>query len=82
MIVTSGLHDFTSSRHVAAGNLAIESPAAFLAAVLDDHPDVMAAPLHLATHRRDVATVGEVLDELRGPAGGVRGGVARRCGSL
>ena len=65
VIVTSNLDDFTGSRHVAAGNLSIESPAAFLTAVLDDHPDVMAtALLHLATHRRGVTTVADVLDEL------------------
>ena len=65
MIVTSNVDDFTGSRHVAAGTIAIESPAAFLTAVLDEHPDVMAtALLHLATHRRGVATMADVLDEL------------------
>ncbi len=36
-----------------------------LIAVLDDHPDLMATVLlHLATRRRDVATIADVLDHL------------------
>lgn len=65
VIVTSNVDDFTGSRHVASGNLAIEPPAIFLTTVLHDHPDIMATTLlHLATHRRGVATAADVLDEL------------------
>lgn len=53
VIVTSNLDDFTGSRHVAAGNLAIESPAAFLTGVLDDTP--MSWPPHVCTWRPIVA---------------------------
>jgi predicted nucleic acid-binding protein len=83
VIVTSNVDDFTGSRHVTAGNLAIESPATFLTTVLDDHPDVMAtALLHLATHRRGVTTVADVLDELMRNGTLVRFVKAARAGLL
>ena len=65
-IVTANVDDFAGSRHVASGQIAIESPAAFLTTVLDGHPDTLAdALMHLATNRRGVSTVTDVLDELR-----------------
>ena len=62
VIVTSNVDDFFASRHVTSGDIAIEPPATFLTTVLDQHPDVMAAVLlHLATNRRGVATIADVL---------------------
>lgn len=65
LVVTANLADFQSRRFVESGRLAVESPTDFLITVLNDHPDLMAtALLHLATHRRGVATVTDVLDRL------------------
>lgn len=62
VIVTSNVADFTASRYVAAGDVAIETPSRFLTTALDQHPEVMAtALLRLATHRRGVRTVADVL---------------------
>lgn len=65
LVVTANLADFPSPRFVESGRLAVESPTDYPITVLNDHPDLMAtAPLHLATHRRGVATVTDVLDQL------------------
>ncbi|TVP74940.1 MAG: PIN domain-containing protein [Nitriliruptor sp.] len=65
LVVTANTNDFQSPRYVTAGHVAIETPTDFLITVLDDHPDLMASVLlHLATRRRDVATIADVLDQL------------------
>jgi len=65
LIVTGNVDDFTGSRYVASGEVGIESPVTFLTTVLDDHPDILAdALLHLATNRRGVTTVDDVLATL------------------
>lgn len=62
VIVTSNVDDFIASRHVTSGDIAIEAPGTFLTTVLEQHPDVMAAVLlHLASNRRGVATIADVL---------------------
>ena len=65
LIVTGNVDDFTGSRYVASGEVGIETPVTFLTTVLDDHPDILAdALLHLATNRRGVTTVDDVLATL------------------
>lgn len=65
VVVTSNVADFTTSQYVAAGDVAIETPSTFLTTALDQHPEVMAtALLHLATHRRGVQTLVDVLAKL------------------
>ena len=65
LVVTSNITDFASPRYVASGHVTIETPTDFLITVLDDHPDLMATVLlHLATRRRGVATIADVLDQL------------------
>ena len=65
VIVTSNVDDFIASRRVTSGDIVIEPPATFLTTVLDQHPDVMAAALlHLATNRRGVDTIADVLTML------------------
>jgi hypothetical protein len=64
LVVTANTADFHSPRFVESGQVRIEDPAVFLAA-LEEHDDVMAAVLeHLATHRRGVESVSDVLGEL------------------
>jgi hypothetical protein len=65
LIVTSNIDDFTTSRHVTSGTIGIQPPGAFLTVVLTDHPDILTtALLHLATNRRGVTTIADVLDQL------------------
>lgn len=65
LVVTANVTDFQSPRYVTAGNVAIQTPTDFLTTVLDTHPDLVATVLlHLATRRRDVATIADVLDHL------------------
>jgi hypothetical protein len=65
LVVTSNITDFASPRYVTSGHVTVETPTDFLITVLDDHPDLMATVLlHLATRRRGVATVADVLDQL------------------
>ena len=65
LIVTANIADFRSPRFVASEEVAVESPTDFLITVLDDHPDLAATVLfHLATHRRGVDTIADVLDQL------------------
>lgn len=65
MIVTSNIDDFTSSRYVATGEIAIQRPGTFLETVLGDHPEVLVTALsHLASNRRGVTTIADVLDSL------------------
>ena len=65
LVVTANVTDFQSPRYVTAGHVAIETPTDFLITVLDTHPDLVATVLlHLATRRRDVATIADVLDHL------------------
>ena len=65
LVVTSNVNDFASPRYVTSGQVAIATPTEFLLTVLDDHPDLMATVLlHLATRRRGVATIADVLDQL------------------
>ena len=65
LVVTANTSDFQSTRYVTPGHVAIQTPTHFLITVLDDHPDLVATVLlHLATRRRDVATIADVLDHL------------------
>lgn len=65
LVVTSNVNDFASPRYVTSGQVAIATPTEFLLTVLDDHPDLMATVLlHLATRRRGVTTIADVLDQL------------------
>jgi predicted nucleic acid-binding protein len=65
LVVTANLADFRSRRFVSTGRVAIETPTDFLITALDDHPDLIATVLlHLATRRRGVATIADVLDQL------------------
>lgn len=65
LIVTANTDDFGSPRFVDTGRVAVEHPAAFLTTVLDDHPELVSGVLwNLATHRRGVRSVGDVLDQL------------------
>jgi hypothetical protein len=65
LIVTANVVDFRSPRFVASGKVTIETPTDFLITVLDDHPDLTASVLfHLATRRRGVDTIADVLDQL------------------
>jgi len=65
LVVTSKVNDFASPRYVASGQVAIATPTEFLLTVLEDHPDLMATVLlHLASRRRGVATIADVLDQL------------------
>ncbi len=65
LVVTANTSDFQSPRYVTPGHVAIQTPTDFLITVLDDHPDLMATVLlHLATRRRDVASVSDVLAHL------------------
>lgn len=64
LVVTANAADFLSPRFVASGRIRVADPAAFLAAVLDEHQALMAAALeHLASNRRGVSTVADVLDQ-------------------
>ena len=48
-----------------SGQVKIATPTGFLLTVLEDHPDLMASVLlHLASRRRGVATIADVLDQL------------------
>jgi predicted nucleic acid-binding protein len=65
LVVTANTSDFRSPRFVETGRVRIEHPAAFLTTVLDDHPDLMLDALwHLATHRRSVGSIADVLEQL------------------
>ncbi len=65
LIVTANTSDFQSSRFVRTGRVAVEAPSTFLTTVLDDHPDLVSSVLwHLATNRRNVATINDVLEQL------------------
>ena len=65
LVVTANTADFHSRRFVGSGQIRIEDPAAFLTAALEEHDDVMSAVLeHLASNRRGVDSVSDVLDEL------------------
>ncbi|MBW3578863.1 MAG: PIN domain-containing protein [Actinobacteria bacterium] len=64
LIVTANTSDFRSPRFVEACHVTVEDPATFLTTVLDDHPDLMSSMLwHLATSRRNVATINDVLEQ-------------------
>jgi len=65
LLVTANVTDFRSPRFIASEEVTVESPTDFLITVLDDHPDRVATVLlHLATRRRGVATIADVLDQL------------------
>jgi predicted nucleic acid-binding protein len=65
LVVTANVTDFQSPRFAESGRIAVESPTDFLITVLNAHPDLVATTLlHLATHRRGVGTVADVLDQL------------------
>jgi len=65
VVVTANTRDFASPRFVASGQIRVETPAAFLSTALDEDEDELAAALgHLATNRRGVVTVSDVLDQL------------------
>ena len=65
VVVTANTAHFRSARFVDSGRVAVLDPASFLVAVVDEHPELMAAVLeHLASNRRRVSTVADVLDEL------------------
>ena len=65
LVVTSNVNDFASPRYVTSGQVAIATLTEFLLTVLEDHPDLMATMLlHLASRRRGVATIADVLDQL------------------
>jgi predicted nucleic acid-binding protein len=62
IIVTANTRDFNSSRFVESGQIRVETPAAFLTAALDEDENELATALgHLATSRRGVSTIGDVL---------------------
>lgn len=63
--MTANVTDFESPRYVTPGRVRIETPNDFLISVLDGHPDLIATVLlHLATRRRGVDTIADVLDQL------------------
>jgi hypothetical protein len=65
VLVTANTAHFRSARFVDSGQVAVHDPASFLLAVLDEHQELMAAVLeHLASNRRTVAAVADVLDAL------------------
>ena len=65
MVVTANTAHFRSRRYVNSGQIAVLDPPAFLTDVLEEHQELMAAVLeHLASNRRRVSTVADVLDEL------------------
>ncbi len=65
VVVTANTAHFRSPRFVDSGQIRVHKPAAFLAAVLDEQQELMAAVLeHLSNNRRGVSTVADVLDEL------------------
>lgn len=65
LVVTANLADFRSQRFVSSGQVEIETPTDFLVTALDGHPDLIATVLlYLATRRRGVATIADVLDQL------------------
>lgn len=65
IVVTANVADFESPRYVTPGHIVIETPTDFLITILDDHPDLISTVLlHLATRRRGVATIADVLDQL------------------
>jgi hypothetical protein len=64
-VVTANTAHFRSARFVDSGQIVVLDPAAFLADVIEEHQELMAAVLeHLASNRRRVSTVADVLDEL------------------
>jgi len=65
VIVTQNTADFTSSRFIGSQQVAVETPATFLSAALDEDEELMARVLALlAANRRGVTTVSDVLDQL------------------
>ena len=65
VIVTANTRDFISSRFVEHGQIRIETPGEFLIASLDEDESELATVLaHLATNRRGVRTIGDVLNQL------------------
>ena len=65
VVVTANTAHFRSARFVDSGPVAVHDPASFLLTALDEHQGLMAAVLeHLASNRRTVATVADVLDAL------------------
>lgn len=65
MVVTANTAHFRSGRFVDSGEIAVLDPTAFLVGVLEEHEELMAAVLeHLASNRRGVRTVADVLDQL------------------
>jgi predicted nucleic acid-binding protein len=65
MVVTANTAHFRSPRYVDSGQIEVLDPAAFLTDVLEEYQELMAAVLeHLASNRRRVSTVSDVLDEL------------------
>lgn len=65
MVVTANTAHFRSGRFVDSGEIAVLDPTAFLVGVLEEHGELMAAVLeHLASNRRRVGTVADVLDQL------------------
>lgn len=65
LVVTANTADFHSPRCVDSGRVRIQHPARLLTTVLDEHPDLMSGVLwHLATNRRGVVSIGDVLNAL------------------
>lgn len=65
LVVTADVTDLQSPRLVESGPIAVESPTDFLITVVDAYPHLMATTLlHLATHRRGVESVADVLGHL------------------
>lgn len=64
MVVMADVAHFPSPGFVEPGEVRVLDSAAFLAEVLEEHQELMAAALeHLATNSRGVSTVADVLDE-------------------
>jgi predicted nucleic acid-binding protein len=65
VLVTANTAHFRSARYVGSGRIVVLDPASFLVSVLEEHQELMAAVLeHLASNRRLVNTVADVLDAL------------------
>jgi predicted nucleic acid-binding protein len=65
VVVTANTAHFRSPRFVDSEQIRVQTPTAFLAAVLAEHQELMGAVLeHLASNRRGVNTLADVLDRL------------------
>ena len=65
VLVTANTAHFRSARYVGSGQTVVLDPASFLVSVLEEHQELIAAALeHLASNRRRVNTVADVLDAL------------------